>query len=272
MIKLSATLPLQHDTIYSPFGAADFEDGLKWLNDNGFEGVELCVTNPSTINAKQIKEKLAGLGLLVSTISTGQAVGLEGLSLTAPDPVVRQRTVNRLKDQVAFAAQIECPQVTIGLIRGIGSSEAVTADLEVLKDGIYACALFGQKYGIKLILEPLNKAESNLLNNVPATMDFLNSLHNPANVGVLLDTYHSAIEDDRIEAAIKKLGNRLFHVHFSDSNRGLPGSGSIDYSSVAAALVKNRFDGFVSLEVKNIPHKDAVIRDGHRSMAQYIKQ
>lgn len=272
MIRLSATIPFQHNTVYSPFAAAEFDAGLQWLADYGFDGVELCVTNPATIDVRGLKEKLAAFRMPVSTISTGQAVGLEGLTLTDANREIRQAAVNRLKDQITLAAQIACPQITVGLIRGVGASACPQDELDLLLDSLHACALYGSEHGVKLIIEPLNRAESTLLTNVSEVIDFLNRLHNPANMGVLLDTYHSAIEDKDIEAAIEKLGDKLFHVHFSDSNRGLPGTGTIDYAAVAAALVKNRFEGFVSLEVKNIPDKETVIQNGYQSMAKFIKK
>lgn len=269
MIKLSATVPFQHDTIYSPFAAAEFEEGLKWLKQDGFDGLEICITDPCTVDISKLKSKLKEFAMQVSTISTGQAAGIEGISLIEPDTVLRQRAIDRIKDHIVLAAQIDCPQVTIGLIRGVGSKDSGHDEQEKLADAVFRCATYGQKYGINLILEPLNKTESNLLTNVEETMRFIDQLQNPVNVGVLLDTYHSNMEDQGIEAAIARLKNKLFHVHFSDSNRGLPGSGCIDFQSVSAALLQVNFHGFVSLEVKNLPNKETVIKNGYQSMARY---
>lgn len=272
MIKLSATVPFQHDTIYSPFAAAEFEEGLKWLKQDCFDGLEICITDPCTVDLGKLKGKLKEFAMPVSTISTGQAVGMEGISLIEPDTVLRQRAIDRIKDHIVLAAQIACPNVTIGLIRGVGSKSknSVRDEQEKLADAVFRCAAYGQQYGINLILEPLNKTESNLLTNVEETMRFLDQLQNPVNVGVLLDTYHSHMEDHGIEAAIARLKNKLFHVHFSDSNRGLPGSGCIDFQSVSAALLQANFHGFVSLEVRNLPNKETVIKNGYHSMARYI--
>ena len=45
VMKFSATVTLQYDTIFSPFSVTDYVKGLDWIKENGFDGAELCISN-----------------------------------------------------------------------------------------------------------------------------------------------------------------------------------------------------------------------------------
>ena len=80
-MKFSATVTLQYDTPFSPFSHEQWQDGLDWMKKSNLDGAELCISNYKDIDPYKIKEELDMRGLGCSTLSTGQARGLEGLSL-----------------------------------------------------------------------------------------------------------------------------------------------------------------------------------------------
>ncbi|KYZ76671.1 hypothetical protein AXX12_09635 [Anaerosporomusa subterranea] len=267
MIKLSATVPLQYDTVFSPFAACEFDQGLEWLNLNRFDGIEVCIAQPNTVNVPQLKQKLKQYQLTVSTISTGQAFGLEGLSLSSSDTDIRTKAITRMKEHIDLATQIGFPLVTVGLLRGKGTPETRRQLLGLFSDSLSCCAAYAQKQGVRLMVEPINQQETCLLNGTTETLEFLADCPFD-NVGVLLDTFHSNLEDTSIEDAIHALGAKLFHVHFADSNRGLPGTGEINFLVVVKALIEHQFQGFVSLETLSIPNKEIVKRESYSRLAQ----
>lgn len=89
MMKFSATVTLQYDTPFSSFSHEQWRDGLDWMKQSNLDGAELCISNYENIDPYKIKEELDIRGLGCSTLSTGQARGLEGLSLIGvlPDKV-----------------------------------------------------------------------------------------------------------------------------------------------------------------------------------------
>ena len=269
MIRISATVPLQYPTIYSPFSPEEFDDALEWSRKNGFCGVELCISDPAQVQITDLNTKLSKYGLAVSTISTGQARALEGLSLTDEDLSVREKTVNRIKDHLRLATKIGLPLVTIGLLRGLGTSNK-ERDLEYLAQAMDECAAYAQREGVTIVIEPINRYETTLLNTVDDTLKLITGLCCQENVGVLFDTFHANIEEISIAQSINKLGDKLRHVHFADSDRYLPGQGQIDFSVVVASLQKNNFSGYVSLETLNLPTKEAIKKEAadclHRAL------
>lgn len=119
-MKTSTSLSVQYDNIFSPFPGRQWADGLRWVKDAGFDAVEIILSDPDLIDRRLLQKQLEQLDLPVSTISTGQAMGLERLSLVSASRQTREATLARLRRDIDFAVELGRPHVTIGLIRGRG--------------------------------------------------------------------------------------------------------------------------------------------------------
>lgn len=269
MIKTSATVPLQYDTGFSPFFASEFEEALCWLNSNGFDSIEICISEPEKVNIEELNRKLKNHNLEISTISTGQARILEGISLTDDSREIRDRAVERIREHIELATKIGFPKVTVGLLRGLGDIKKKEQQMGYLCEAMERCGEYAKQYGVMVMLEPINRYETLLLNSVKDTMDFINSLSNRENIGVLFDTFHSNIEDPDICGAMEYMGDKMLHVHFADSNRWLPGDGHIDFRAVYDALKKMDFNGHVSIETLNLPDRKTVQDKGYAALTRF---
>lgn len=266
MIKTSTTITLQHDSCFAPFRAAEFDEALKWAKECGFDGIELIIAEPKKVDIDSINKKLFRMGLEVSTIATGQSLEIEGLSLTDTSDEIRARTVKRLKEHIELSNRlIGWPNVTVGLLRGkCGANTEL--QLEMLRIELEKVVLYANSRNVVINLEPINRYETKLLNSCDDVIDFLVSMGNPENVGVLYDTFHSNIEDDDMLKTIYKLKGRISHVHFADSNRRLPGEGHIDFQGVYRALQEIGYRGYVSLETLNLPDANTIKSNAKRSI------
>ncbi len=163
------------------------------------------------------------------------------------------------------------PCITIGLIRR--KREKGDKDLmwDNLKSTVMSCVEYAFKRNVNLQLEPICKAETLLINNMQEALDFLTELGNPENLGILYDTYHSWIEDDGMTEAITAAGGKITNVHIADSNRGMPGTGEIDFYSVKEALRSIGYRGAYALETLSIPSADHVKMHGANSIMGMLK-
>lgn len=96
----------------------DFKESIRKVSNLGFDAVELAVRDPKMVDHSEIKNTLKNYNLTVPAIGTGQAFNQEGLSFTDPDGEIRNKAVQRIKEQMDFAREIGNAQVIIGLIRG----------------------------------------------------------------------------------------------------------------------------------------------------------
>jgi len=234
----------------------DFARSIKKVAELGYEGVELAIRDPDKVDEKKISRLVKSYHLEVPAIGTGQAYGEEGLSFSHPQFGIRKRTVNRIKDHINFAAKFSA-QVIIGLIRGKVEKSVSREDAEQWTlDCIRECARKAQKLGVFLTIEPLNRYETNLLNTIAETINFIKKI-DAVNIGILIDTFHMNIEEVSIYESIRKSKNYLSHVHVADSNRWSPGSGHLDFTRIIKTLKEIDYKGYISAEILPLPDPDS---------------
>lgn len=76
----------------------------------------------------------------------------------------------------------------------------------------------------------------------------------------MVDTYHCQRNGQDIPAAIAATGDRLALVHLSDSDRRLPGEGTIDFGAVLAALRRHGYAGWLGFECRPVEEVAALGR------------
>jgi sugar phosphate isomerase/epimerase len=223
----------------------------------GFDGIELAIRDPQLVNQSEIKSLLNELDLTVPAIGTGQAFGEEGLSFVNPDLAIRRQAIERIKSQMELAEALGS-MVIIGLIRGFrdkGVSGHQTNNwlIETLRE----CAQHNER--VKLIIEPINRYECDLVCTVQEGMEILESVEY-SNVGLLLDTFHMNIEEPSLYDSIILAKDRLYHFHIADSNRWYPGAGHLDFPKIMDTLRQINYNGFVSAEILPLPDPDVAAK------------
>ena len=91
--------------------------------------------------------------------------------------------------------------------------------------------------GVELVLEIVNRFETNLLNTAAQGLDFIRETGSD-HVRLHLDTFHMNIEEVDPAAAIRLAGDKIGYFHVGESNRGYLGAGVIDFDRIFDALVE----------------------------------
>ena len=253
-------VPMQDLTPFSPFRPEEWQQALDVVADSGFEGVELAITNPTLLEVSEVAEALETRGLRLLSITTGQAAGLEGLSLSSEDREVRRRAIQRIRDHMAFAERF-------GAVVIVGSLRGADGDMKLLHESLEECA--SSSPSVRLALEPLNRYESRLLNTIESTLALVESI-GASNLGLLFDTFHANIEEVSISEAVARAGDRLFHVHLADSNRWVPGFGHFDFDMIWEALEQLSYPHSLVLEPLPQPSADELLSVGGKLKAEWL--
>ena len=270
MNLLCQTVPLQYDTVYSPYAAAEWEAAFADIAAQGFTGVEIAVAYPELIDADAVSRQAAKHALAVTSISTGQAFGRDGWFLASRNGEIRARAADVLRGHIALSAKIGRPRVTIGLLRGRPEGSAAES-LRLLGETLFPLIELAEREGVTLQIEPINRAETTFLNTTRETLDFLRALGNPGCAGLLYDTYHSYLEDGDMLAAVREAGNRIMNVHVADTGRGLPGTGEIDFPAVLAEILKTGYTGPIALETKRVPSREHVLANAGEALLGAVR-
>ncbi|WP_303881056.1 5-keto-L-gluconate epimerase [Acetomicrobium mobile] len=226
----------------------------------GYKAIELHIRNPKTIDISDIISVIKSNNLTVSTIGTGQAYVDEKICFTSMDEGIRNAAVQRIKDHIDFAALLEA-KVIIGTIKGLlpeNRNEREIA-LERVITCLQECADYARNKGVRLVLEAINRYESNYLNTAEQTVEFIEKVSSRA-IGLHLDTFHMNIEEKSIAETIRRYSSYLEHLHFADSNRCVPGLGHINFTEILATLLEINYDGYIGIEALPLPDGDSAAR------------
>lgn len=243
-------------------------DAIALAASVGFDGVELAIANPLDVDLAGLENTLATYGLDVPALGTGAAYA-EGLSLSHQDPSRREGAVARLKAHVDLAASLGAA-VIVGLVCGRAADGlAREGALACIKECLREVARYAAPRGVRLLLEPLNRYETDLLNTVADARAMVEAAGD--NVGLLIDTFHMNIEEPSIAGSIRDAASRVWHVHVADSNRWAPGYGHLDFQAIVEALHEVGYRGYLSGEMMHRPDVRAAYTGTYTRLAPIVK-
>ncbi len=101
--------------------------------------------------------------------------------------------------------------------------------------------------GVDIVLEIVNRFESNLLNTTAQGLDFIAATGSD-HVRLHLDTFHMNIEEANPAAAIRLAGDKIGYFHIGESNRGYLGDGVIDFDAIFDALLDTDYENDMTFE------------------------
>ncbi|MBL7198934.1 MAG: sugar phosphate isomerase/epimerase [Anaerolineae bacterium] len=254
-MKASIVLSTHAASLTAVAFKGDFEANVTKIAHYGYDGVELAIRDPNLIDPDALLSVLSAHGLSVPAIGTGQAWGEEGLSFTDPDEGVREAAIRRVCDHIPFAARTGAV-IIIGLLRGI-VKPGITHDQAMawLVEALQHCSSAAAPHGVRLVLEPINRYETTLINRIAECMELIDVV-GADNFGLLPDTFHMNIEEPSIAESLRRAGPRIYHVHVADSNRWYPGAGHIDFGEVVSTLRDIGYGGTISVEAMPMPDAD----------------
>jgi sugar phosphate isomerase/epimerase len=231
----------------------DIAEAFALAADLGYDGVEIHLRQPGDIDWAAVRKLSTEYGLGVPTLGTGMAAGEDGLTFPDPDPDIRRRAVERVKEHIALAAYLGSA-VTIGSLNGRLGPDPQQRPVRraYALDCLQECCQAAADAGVTLLLEALNRYECDYLNTLEDALDVVAQL-GAANLKLLADTFHMNIEEVDIAASLRRAGPSLGHVHLVDSNRQAPGHGHLDVRSALQALSDVGYPDYVSFEVLPLP-------------------
>lgn len=221
----------------------------------GFDAVELFPASPEEFDVDLLARSLHQCGIEVSAFGSGAGKAVFGLHLTSPDESLRLSAREYIGRLIDLAARFGAP-VIIGSMQG--SLEKGVTRLQALgwlREALNELGERAKTRGVKLILEPLNRYETDIINRIVDGMEMIGSLTTD-NVVLLADLFHMNIEEDSLPSAIRAAKGYIGYVHLADSNRRPAGLGHTGFEGVIEALRGISYDGYISAEALPYPDPD----------------
>ena len=214
------------------------QTGLEEAMENsaaaGFRLIEFAYLRPERFDLDALARRAQALDLAV-TVTMGLPLSAD---VSSEDGAVVRAGEEMLANAVAAVRDIggtrlggilysaHVKYATKPTARGRGNSiAAIGRTAEVAKAA-----------GVDLVLEIVNRFESNLLNTTAQGLDFIAATGSD-HVRLHLDTFHMNVEEANPAAAIRLAGDRIGYFHIGESNRGYLGDGVIDFDPIFDALL-----------------------------------
>lgn len=128
---------------------------------------------------------------------------------------------------------------TLGYTTGVSPTEE---EYDNIAKALRPVAQHAAELGMTLGLEACNRYETHLLNTAEQAVRLIERIGEPA-LMIHLDTYHMNIEEKGFRRGIEIAGSLLKYIHLSESDRGVPGTGTVDFETTIKALADIGYTG-----------------------------
>jgi len=200
----------------------------------GYKLIEFAYLRPEKFNLDQLAKRASSLDLQIAVTmglplnadvssEDSETVGIGERMLADAVRAVRDIGGTKLGG-ILYSAHTKYGRMPTRTGRK-NSAEAIGKTAQVAKAA-----------GIDLVLEIVNRFETNLLNTTAQGLDFIKETGSD-HVRLHLDTFHMNIEEANPAAAIRLAGDKIGYFHIGESNRGYLGDGVIDFERIFDALL-----------------------------------
>lgn len=246
-----------------------FEESIAAAARLGYDGIELHILDPDTVDKKSIRRALTENHLALTSIGTGPSYSQERIFMTSPSPEIRREAIRRMKGHIRLGAEFGSV-VIIGLMKGqkkdCGDEKRY---MEYFDCSMEECVKTAESLGVTLAFEVIDRFESDWLNTVEEGLGLLERIGSDC-LKLHLDTFHMNIEERDLAGCILRAGKQVGHVHVADSDRWYPGHAHYDFASMYGALKEIGYEGAVALESFLYPDPETAAKNALKNMKKFI--
>jgi len=113
-----------------------------------------------------------------------------------------------------------------------------------IRDFLLMCADLAEARDLKVVIEPQNRTDTNMLHTVPDAVRLAREIDRPC-VQVMADFFHMCLNDEPMQDLVDS-AQYLIHGHMADPGRGRPVTSVDDHAAFFDALHRAGYDARVS--------------------------
>lgn len=224
-----------HSFVWTGGGTQDaLERALEQSAECGYKLIEFAYLRPEKFDLDRLAKRATSLDLDIAV-----TMGLSPeTDVSSEDPDCVRRGEDLLADAVKAVRDVGGSKLGGILYSAHTKYRAMPTD-RGRKNSVAAIAKtadVAEAAGVDLVLEIVNRFETNLLNTTAQGLAFIRDTGSEA-VTLHLDTFHMNIEEANPAAAIRLAGDKIGYFHIGESNRGYLGDGVIAFDPIFDALL-----------------------------------
>jgi D-psicose/D-tagatose/L-ribulose 3-epimerase len=216
------------------------------VKEMGFDGLEIAMFDPSDLAISDLRSEFSANDLDCTVC----AILPPGVNPISPDRAARKYAASHLVRCIEATAEMGATVIGGPLYAPIGYLPDHRPTPDEWSWAIEAFQSLGEvldSHDVSLCIEPVNRSETFLLRTAKEAKHLCETINHPR-VGVTIDTFHANIEERNIADAMVSLGPLLKHVHISENDRSLLGTGHVDFQAIISALNSSGYNGYLMIE------------------------
>lgn len=213
---------------------------LDALVARGVRRIVLPPVDPDAFDAAALRTETSSRGMAAIPIA-GQSPRAD---VSSADPDVRAAGQAELLRSLDLAERLGSDQLN-GVPYALFQRSARAATDEERRrsaEAVGAVAEEAHSRGIRMTFEVLNRYENSMLNTAEQAMAYAEE-SGSAHLGIHLDTFHMAVEEADMSAAIRTALPRLAYLELGQSGRGALSTGAVDIAAVVARALDDGYTG-----------------------------
>ncbi|HZJ78855.1 MAG TPA: sugar phosphate isomerase/epimerase [Clostridia bacterium] len=231
------------------FGICRSYEVAELAKKNGFDYLECNLQDVAKMSQQEIKEmqkKFEDVGIAYESTNCFFPGEIKIVGDEVDPDIFKEYTKRALYN--AEQLGIETSVIGSGKSRMRPDGFSTEKANEQLLQSLYSMGEIAKEHSICVVIEPLNKGETNTINTVSQAHEFCKKLSHP-NIKVLADIYHFHVEKEDVKSIID-CADDLKHVHFANPvERCWPRlEDEYDFTPFANALKQIGYNGRISIE------------------------
>lgn len=223
----------------------------------GFDAVQLTVNRPDEISPKQVFDTAQKFNLAISSIATGLAYSVDGLSLGSESEENRKAATVRMKQHIDLAQKIGNPRVIIGAIRGHAKNCSSREKYEKqFRKSVEELITYADPRQIDIIFEANDHLETDAYLTIKETAEFIKEYNSPHFL-LQLDTMHMLYENQHPYQDVIPYADLIAQIDISDENRMAPDGKHFDFPLLMKTLQEINYKDYLVFEYRPHPPQNA---------------
>jgi D-psicose/D-tagatose/L-ribulose 3-epimerase len=229
------------------------------VSDTGYKGIEIAaftlvkegVQEISSTERKEIVSVVKDAGLECVGLHWLLAPPPKGLHFTTPDAAVRRKTVAYLDTLIDFCGDLGGSYMIFGSPKQRDTRSISVEQAKIyFAGGLLAVANHAQQRGIEILVEPLGKRTTDVVNTLAEASQLAEQVNHPA-IRMMFDFNNTVDETEPFDVLLRKYYKNIHHVHVQEMGGKHLGTGAAvnDYVKAFQVLKDSRYNRWISLEV-----------------------
>lgn len=253
--------PFRYAMCNEAFGDTPLSSVCEQISDLGYDGIELAphtlaedATTLTPERRTELARRIQDAGLRFVGLHW-LLVSPPGLHITTADEAVRKATWEYVHRAIDLCADLagegseDKGVIVIGSPKQRSTNGLMTPrqGADILMHELAHAAPHAEMRGVKLLLEALSPADTDVVNCLGDAVTIVRQIGSPA-VQSMFDVHNAVQERDAHAELVRRHFSHIAHVHVNELDGQEPGRADYDFPGLLSALNELDYNGWVSVE------------------------